>query len=309
MSERRTNRAINDLKIRLDRSVPNPLAKAVPDHMFMLPAVVAAVAKRNSGKTTAFASLLRDYHELGLLQRCWLISPNANSAVNKELFRDIVAPEDVFTEPTWASVNGMLEQLRVEADDWRAYLRDKEDYKAFKKQLDAADNVDDMPIEVLIRADERNWLSGPPEYKYGNKVVWPSFAVVIDDAMNTQLFAPSYNNPLNNAALRNRHIHGVGLTMLVAVQSYSSQNGLPRSVRENATVFMLWRQASEERRKQIAAELSGDIDSREFLRVYDDATPVEDSHAFLCIDFQAPGPRRFRSGFNRVVEVTKGVVV
>lgn len=309
MTERgSTMRAINAMKIRLDRSMPNPLAKAVPDHLFMLPGVFAYVAKRNCGKTTAIQTLLRDYQEAGVAQRVFMISPNAHSAVNKALFEGLVDPEDCYTDATWASFNAVLKKIDAEGEEWRRWQKEKEawdavkgDWSKLQKCITHGGNEDNIPVELLHSAHVNNlWDMEPPSYKYGD-IVWPSFHIVVDDCLNSALFAASYNNPVGNAAIRNRHLGGIGATLHFAVQSYSSQNGLPRSLRENVTCYMLWRMASEERRKQIAKELSSDIDSRVFLRMYDDATPPEDEKAFLTLDFQAPRERRFRSSFNRVL--------
>jgi hypothetical protein len=295
-SAAKTAGAINAMKIRLDRSVPNPLAKAVPDHLFMLPGVFAAVAKRNSGKTTVCASLLRDYQDAGVMQRVFLISPNAHSVVNTTLFEGLVEPDDCYTDPSWASFNAVLKKIEQEGAEWAAYQKAKEDWEKLQKY----DDPHGIPEELLELAVLHNWFEGPPVYKYGD-IVHPSLAIVVDDCMNSALFAPSYHNPVANAAIRNRHIGNIGASLFFMVQSYSSQNGLPRSLRENITCYMLWRMASEERRVQIAKELSSDVDSKLFLKMYDQATPPDDDHAFMTLDFQGPKHRRFRANFDRVL--------
>lgn len=291
-------KAINETKIRLDRAVPNPLAPAVPDHMVMLPAVFSLVAKRNGGKTTVVSSMLRDYQDAGLAHRVFLISPNAKSAVNKALFEGLVADEDCYTAPTWASFNDVLRKIDLEGEEWRQYQAEKAEYDKF---IELIHRGGEIPIMTLEHAESMGWLDAEPQYKYGNDVTWPSLHVVCDDCLNSALFAASYNNPVSNAAIRNRHIGGIGASLWFAVQAYSAQNGLSRGIRENTTAMLLWRMASRERRKQIAVELSSDLDMDQFLKVYEAATPPDDEHAFMLLDFQAPRERRFRAGLNRVI--------
>lgn len=290
---------IAGLGILLDRSVPNPLK--TPDHLFPLPMVCAAVGRRNSGKSTAVASLMRYYKKENLCHRAWLISPNADSPANKRLFEDIVDDGDLYKEPTVASLNAVLEELHAEADEWRKYLRAKEVYKMIRKYIKRPElNVDEIPEELLAEAHLLGVIEDKPEYKYGD-IAWPSFHVIMDDVQGTPLMSPSHKNILNSLGLRNRHVHGVGVSLTFCLQTYTSQSGLPSHIRANATVYMLWRFASEERRIRLAKELASDVDMNEFLKCWDDACDPDDTHAFLTISFEDPKARRFRARFDRLV--------
>lgn len=297
--------ALKSLAIKLDRSVKNPIK--TPDHLFELPGVWVGVAKRNSGKTTACASLLRDYEKAGLMDRCWLISPNADSHVNRRLFEGIVQPEDTYSEPTWDSVHAVLDALGEEAEIYEQYLEAKKVYaKVIAHMAKYKCSIADLPDDLLCQWYRAGLTDvtpdgqlAPPTYKYGDK--HPCFFVLLDDVQGTKLMSPSTSNPVNNCALRNRHLKKVGVTLIFLTQSYSAQSGLQPFIRANATMYMLWRLASQATREKFAAELANDVDSKEFLEKYDLATSDDDPHGFLTLDMQAPRSRRFRQNFDRIV--------
>lgn len=297
--------ALNRMHVRLDRSVPNPIK--TPPHLFELPGVWCAVAKRGGGKSTAIASLLRDYKDARCMDRCWLISPNADSHVNKRLFEGIVKPEDLHQNPTWGSFDRVLEQLGEEADEYERYLSAKEAYaklQAFFKRYRTRD-PDRLPHSLLMQAYELGLfdsdfdLTPPPKYKYGDK--HPCFFVVLDDVQGTNLMSPSTRNPVTNAAIRNRHLKKIGLTIIFLTQSYSAQSGLPPFIRANATLYLIWRLASEDTRIKLANELANDVDRTQFLKMYDHCTSDDEPHSFFCLDMQAPASRRFRKRFDTIV--------
>lgn len=288
------------MNIRLDRSVKNPLV--TPDYLFELPLVAAAVGKRKSGKSTAISTLLRHYHEENLLHRMFLISPNADSPANKELFKDMVLPEDVYKEATAASLDDVMVKLEEEATEWKKYLRAKEVYARMQAYIKKHHcDPEDVPGDLLLEAYALDVIENKPEYKYGD-IKWPSFFCVFDDCQNTPIMSVSTKNKLGNLSLRNRHVLGVGMSLVFALQTYSSTNGLPPYIRANATLYMIWRQASEDRRKQIAKELGGDIDSEAFMKVMETACSEDKDFQFLTIDFEAPKHRRFRRCYNEIME-------
>lgn len=293
------------LKIRLDRAVPDPVD--TPEHLFKLPGVFAALAKRGSGKTTAVASLLRDYKQAGLVQRVWLISPNSDSPVNKRLFEGVVAPEDCFKEPTWGSVGHVDGELKQEAEEWYKYKAAKKVWARLQGYLRRHGcTVEEVPDDLLLEAYEHGCIDRPPTYKYGDDLKWPCFWLILDDCQGTRLMSSADSNPVNNLSIRNRHVHGVGLNIVFLCQSYSAHSGLQRFIRDNCTVYMLWRMASESRRAQIADELANDLDKTEFLKMYQHCTYEADDHSFMTLDMQAKKGRRYRKRFDTLVALDDG---
>lgn len=297
-----TEQKLGKLGIKLKGS--SPKAIVTPPHLFDLPGVWALVGRRGAGKSSAVASLLRDYHAEGFLDRLFVVSPTAKSTINKHLFTGLLQDEDCYEELDWTSVEKVLEKVEEEGLEWRLYEKRVEIYERLQKYMRSG-TLDKVPPKLLLEADAAGLLEGEylerPTHKYGHS---PRLFLLLDDCQASRIFSPSNKNITNSAAIRNRHLGGgVGLTMVYAMQSYSAHSGLPRVVREQATLMALWRMASETRRLQLADELSNDLDEKSFLMAYDAATDNGDPYSFLVIDFNAPKERRFRKCFDTVLHV------
>lgn len=293
------NRVMASLRVKVRNAAPKPIV--VPPHLFDLPGVWVCCARRGSGKTTAIASLLRDYKSHGYMDRLWVVSPTIDSDINRKLFEDLAKPEDCLSAATNASVKQVLDQCDEEAAEWHAYQRKYEVWKKLSKLA-----PDEIPYKLAMEADALGMLDGErlekPHYKYGHH---PRLFLLLDDIQGGELMRAGSKNILSNLAIRNRHVgNGVGLTLIYCVQNYATHSGLGRHIRENATAYFVWRMASEERRLQIAKELSNDIDQDTFLCALEEATGGDDAHTFLTVDMQAPKARRFRKCFDQVLTVS-----
>lgn len=295
---------LGKLGIKLTGAAPKPIK--VPDHLFELPGVWTLCGKRGSGKSTALASLLRDYKAAGFLDRLWIISPTIKGRINQAMFSDLAAPEDCHTELEWSTVRKVLDQVEDEGLEWRLHEKRVKVYERLQNYMRDG-TMDRVPPKLLLEADALGMLESEylerPTHKWGHS---PRLFLVYDDVQSSKIMSPSSKNPCNNLAISNRHCgDGVGLTIVYCVQSYTAHSGLPRVLREQTTLFLLWRMASEARRQQLALELANDLDDKEFLAVLDAGTDEADNHSFVCIDFQAPRERRYRKCFDTILQVER----
>ena len=84
------------------------------------------------------------------------------------------------------------------------------------------------------------------------------------------------------------------------VQTYCSVGGLPRPIRENATLLCLFKLKDMNQLEKIHKEIGSDVDLSKFDQLFEYAT--RDQFGFLCIDFN---PKRadqvFRKCFNEFI--------
>jgi hypothetical protein len=107
--------------------------------------------------------------------------------------------------------------------------------------------------------------------------------------------------------LRHRHIaRGLGITIVMMVQTYAGSGGVPRIVRQNITSLLLGPQKNVEVIEQIANEVGGQIDKETFMKAYELGThnehPDKPNHNFLLIDFFPKSPEKmFRRNLNTYI--------
>ena len=131
----------------------------------------------------------------------------------------------------------------------------------------------------------------------------PLLACFIDDAQGSKLL--STNKKMMSLALRHRHLGqfktggAVGLSIFVSTQTFKSNGGLSKAVRNNCTSLILFRTKDMSELKQISEAFSGEIEIEKFMDLYKEATTAD--HDFLFVDlhhkknFQSSG---FRKNFD-----------
>ena len=81
------------------------------------------------------------------------------------------------------------------------------------------------------------------------------------------------------------------------VQSYCAIGGVPRPIRENCTLLLLFKLKDENQRKKIHEEIGADIDLEKFDSMFSYAT--EEPFSFLTIDFNpVDKEKQFRKQFD-----------
>jgi hypothetical protein len=273
-----------------------------PDGEIGLHCCAVICGARGSGKSVAVSSKLQHLKKEGLADRIFLISPTAVS--NSEMWNGLIEEEDIYTDMTNDSVLKVIEQVELEAKEWLEYEAQLELWKLWKRLLRSKRPIDEIEPDLLIKFMEHGILDmaelgNEPESKYGHK---PVLHLVLDDCQSSQLFVPSTKNKLLNATIRHRHIgDGLGLSMWFLVQSYSTNSGLPKAIRDNSTILVLFPMKNGNNVMKIIEEVGGNIDEETFNKVYDYATK-DDGHDFLVIEFSPKNKKyTFKKNWNTVL--------
>ena len=295
-------RDIGGYDIKLPKHGPQKI-ETPPDQIGMH-ALVIATAKRGGGKTVAVTNLCKNLVKDKALDRLLVVSPTWGS--NKHMFEGLPVEEsDIHHEPGPPVVPDVVGKVEEEMKDWKAY---KEKAK-LRKQLEAAlracrsdADIINISPQLLIDAFNLDVFQQPPKHKYNGKR--PVLGLFIDDSQATKLFNSA---AFQNMVLKHRHIgDGLGISIFMAVQTYSAQTGgMPKALRENCTHLLLFRTKSQPVLKQIAEE--NDLSEDQFMPLYEYATGSDD-HDFLFIDFNPKThDRKFRKNFNQYIVVPKDV--
>jgi hypothetical protein len=93
------------------------------------------------------------------------------------------------------------------------------------------------------------------------------------------------------------------VSLYFLIQSFKSQNGLNRAIRNQITSALIGRTKDDEERKQIAESFAGEITTETFLKVHYEATK-DSNHHFLHVDMHPKQPfQRFRKNFDQYLIV------
>lgn len=259
-----------------------------PKDEVALHGVFVVVGRRGSGKSVAVSSKLRHLKQAGYADKVYLVSPTAIS--NAEMWDGIIDNDDIFTEMDNSSIEQIIEQIEAEAAEYFEWQRVKAMYDKLIKLLKRK-APEDIDPAFLMECNEAGLLDGmlePPVYKYGHR---PTFHIVLDDVQSSKLFCPSTKNKFLNMTIRHRHIaEGIGVTLWILVQNYSTNSGVPRCIRENCTGLAVFPIKDEKMIDMIANEAAGEIGKESFIKAYKYATK-DSPHDFLFVDF-APKDRQ-----------------
>ena len=176
----------------------------VPDGLFKLHTLAAFIGCRGSGKTNACVLLAQRYIDEGVFNRIFIISPTYESNPQFEALKP--DPNDVYM-----SIHGAIEDLTEILDKVKEDVDDherREEYRAvYARWRQNAATMKDMN---LLEANE---FRKPPN------IPKPCPLLIIDDMSHSPLYQPSQKNPFINLCLRHRHLHRVGITIFMMVQT------------------------------------------------------------------------------------------
>tara|TARA_R110000824_G_scaffold209019_3_gene394849 strand:+ start:597 stop:1538 length:942 start_codon:yes stop_codon:yes gene_type:complete len=254
----------------------------VPDHLPKLHCLCGAFGVVRSGKSNALVNLIKAYSECGGLNMLFCISPTYDS--NTSLQTLPFEKEGVFTDShnsvqALDKIIGIIQRRNLEYKEEKIY---KAAYKAWRKDI-----ADVKQFAILNRQHFRPPLD----------IKWPQPGIFIDDMTHTELMANTINNKLSHLSLHHRHLDGVGVSIFQAFQTFKS--GMPRVVRANLGLIMLFPTCNMREIEEIYCEVSNNITFTTFKRLLFEAT--KRPHDFLLINKLADDPcKQFGINFDRV---------
>jgi hypothetical protein len=275
----------------LPNNIPEYAERKTPPNMPRLHMLSAVVGSRNSGKTTTIIKLLKMYIRHKSYDKIFWWSPTARREKKFQDFMEDCEGQvqfEVFERFDEGEFVQLLEFFRAEIDEYRRYKKRLEAWRKFKKCKD----VDDLTLDELALLQECDFEKPTTEYKNG----FPSFALVWDDMVGSKnVFSPTCKGVTSNFWILHRH-----LSCSVFILSQIVANGIPRQIRGNISLWILFPCKSDKLKKDVAEELAFKVDPEMFLKIWDFCT--KDQHDFLMCDYDIPDPKyMFRKNWNKVV--------
>jgi hypothetical protein len=269
-----------------------------PEDIPKLHTLMVLSGKRGGGKGISITAYVKQLLDLNLMDRVILISPTYWS--NKLIFEPLNINEETdIIEPTKDAIKQMIKLVDEDKNDYDEYIKQKKLYKLYKKTMKGNTPLHLIDPELMMRFLDLGFFDGPPEWKYPDDSHPPRIFVIIDDCMGSELMNPK--SGLVQCAIKHRHISsGLGISLAILVQSYCAVGGIPRPIRENATLLALFKCKDEAQIEKIHQEIGADIDLDKFDQLFKYAT--DKPYGFLVIDFSPKSPEQtFRSGWSEYI--------
>jgi len=270
-----------------------------PENMPKAHFLCACVGKRGSGKGVASVNLL---DKLKTVDRLIYVSPSADS--NSKLLarlKRMLHPEDMYSDVNNIAILGdIVTKVERERDDYEEY------YKKLKKWEESQKKVhSSTPLFQLQDDDLLTFHEGKPTHRWNGRV--PFICVWFDDIIGSQLMLGKGAREVGRLCMFHRHLGGftdpkragaVGCSMLFNVQSWkTSIGGLPKALRNNLTLMLLFKTTSAKELADIAESVDGEISTDDFVALCH--TAWKESHDFLMIDHHPKAPHQhFRRNFD-----------
>jgi hypothetical protein len=263
---------------------------------FRQPCLWYVSAVRNSGKSYLCSKFLAQAKKDKTFNKIYMITPSFAS--NKSYFGKYVDENDVY-EPTKDSIDKVIQRVETDRDEWEDYQAKLKIHKEFINDIKNNKNLDD---DILLYYHD---YIDRPTYKYDSPV---KSLLILDDVINSP--AISQSSGLGKIATLNRHIaplkedyngrSACGLAVIILSQSYRCQQGVGRLLRENLSLFTMFKNKQEKQLCAIEEEIGSVIDLQKFRDAYKTAT--EEKYGNLTIDFNPKcSQKTFRKNLNECI--------
>ena len=271
--------------------------RVVPEGLPRVPFLAGIIGSRGAGKTTAMINLIRAYQRPGVAP-AWdhliIFSPTAKKDPKYKALEEQLSTKDTQVELIEDfTVTKFLDYIKYMDAETKSYETKKLAVGAYKKFKEKNMDIDKLKEDELLALYAYDF---EPEgktrnvYKHGR----PSFCMVFDDLVGEKLvYSTTGTNWVSKFALRHRHYN---CTMLFLSQSWNS--GIPRQIRHNLSLCVLFRVVSPQLKKDVASEMSSFISEQEFIELWDEATL--NLHDYFLIDFSAPPELKFRKNLDHI---------
>ena len=265
--------------------------RAVPEGMPRVPFLGLMVASRGGGKTNLLINVVKKYDatktfdNIYVFSKTWMNEPKNQLLVDGDHFYALKAFTD-FSDEIFKSI---WTEIKAGIDAYKDYVKKKEAYERF---LEYKGNLDLFDQQALIDLYLNDFQ--PPVCPTRSGLM-PQSLIIFDDMLGTPVYSNKPNAPLRNFTILHRHML---TSMLFLTQTFKA--GLPKGLRNNLSMVILFTNKSDEIRKEIAREFSSFVNEATFLSMWDEAT--REPFGFLMVDFDARDPKlRFRKNFDTLL--------
>tara|TARA_Y100000004_G_scaffold48819_1_gene53760 strand:+ start:5334 stop:6293 length:960 start_codon:yes stop_codon:yes gene_type:complete len=269
------------------------------------PCLMYVSAVRNSGKSFCVSKMINQAQKENTFDRIYMITPTFLS--NKSYFGKFINEETDVFEPTKDSIQKVIECVEEERDEFQEFIRKKKEYDLFIKILKSKRDLTD---DEIFRFEELGFLDEyleEPKWKY-KTIRPPQSCVILDDILSSPAILQS--SGLTKIATLNRHIaplnqpygnrSACGLAVILISQTYCMPQGVSRTLRENLTHLLIFKNKQDKQMSKIKEELGSAVDEDKFTQAYNMAT--KEKYGNLLIDFNPKCPTMtFRKNLNELL--------
>jgi Poxvirus A32 protein len=248
-----------------------------------MPLTACFQGARGSGKTVACVQWVKHMEEKGYITKTYLISLTTET---NSIFKNLrtLDQDDVCTEPSkfQNALHQVLVSVKEDMDEFKKYLKYRKLYSMYERG---------RPLEIVEQSilESNNFMAPTPVLK-------PKELLILDDVQGTDVFSSKRNDIMVHITIKHRHIP---LSVIFMVQTF---HGLPRPIRLNCTIYIVFSTSDEKQLDQIYQHFGNLIPREEFFEMYKHATSKP--HGFFMIDSDPKKPEyRFRSGFNELLSI------
>lgn len=287
--------------------------RAVPEGMPRVPFLGLMVASRGGGKTNLLINTVKKYDSTKTFDKLYVFSKTWMNEPKNQLLVDgggadtpgldgrlapaghrPAAPDHFYTLKAFTEFDDEIfkqvwQEIKGDIDAYKDYIKKKEAYERF---LEYKGNIENFDQEALIDLYMNDFQ--PPVCPTRSGLM-PQSLIIFDDMLGTPVYSNKPNAPLRNFTILHRHML---TSMLFLTQTFKA--GLPKGLRNNLSLVILFTNKSEEIRKEVAREFSSFVNEASFLAMWDEAT--REPYGFLMVDFDAKDPKaRFRKNFDTLL--------
>lgn len=245
-----------------------------------LPALFAFCGSRGSGKTYACVAMCSHFEKMGYITRTFLICPTRASNSIYSNLETLDEERDVCDQESRCQL-ALQNIIKEVKRDWHAYDFEKKYAQLYKKWKKNPYIINIVEEKLLNDQGHRE-----PEH-----LPRPAHMLIVDDCQGTGMYSDAKRDLMKHVTIKHRHIP---LSICFLVQSWV---GLPRTIRLNATHFIIYRTGDIKQLKQIYEHFGTYVTWDKFEEMYKYATSKP--HGFLYIDTDPKKDyMRYRSGFD-----------
>ena len=267
-----------------------------PPMMPKLPMLACVCGRRGLGKGVATVSLI---HHLGVIDRIFYAGPAADSnSVLLQQLKGKLSKEDIYTDLNVDLISDVITKVEAERDDLVRYREEMKRYSKAKSKVHS-----DAPLFSLREDDLLSFGQGPPTHRWNGRA--PCLLLWLDDFLASALTVGRGAKELASLCFRHRHVGAfkdktpsLGLSIVFNVQAFrTGVGGVPKAVRANLTLLLLFKTRSADELKAVAQEVAHYADEETLIKVCEAAWI--DRHDFLFVDFEPKHnhPTPFRRNF------------
>jgi hypothetical protein len=259
-----------------------------PDGLPGKPFLGVVYGSRGSGKTNAVLNLVFHYDKAKFFDKIYFFSPTFKNDPKYQLLEERKAHYELHVFPTYTNeiFADVVKEIREDMEEYKKDLRLLKTWEKFQR----AKSLTQLTEDEILDLYELDFQKPVPRFERP-----PTSLLVFDDLVgNKDLYRSDSKGTINSFVILHRHL----LTSVLFVCQIW-KNAVPRQIRNNLSLFMLFGNKSEAIKKEVAEEVSSYVKPEEFMALWDKA--CEPPHSFFKIDLDGKKEERFTRNFGEAI--------